>query len=119
LPLILLTLTSVALADAAKMKALIVGTWSLSETGDYNSKYTTFQEDGTMLVGVHNVRMKWEIKNGVLTEFDTPETEGVPRDQWLGKGGGYWYHYTILFLTKHELLLQDTKDKSIYEFMSR
>jgi hypothetical protein len=62
--------------------------------------------------------MKWSIKDGVLDEIDTPETEGVPRDQWLGKSGGYWHNYTILFLTKHELLLRDKKYR-IYTFMYR
>jgi hypothetical protein len=112
--LILMILASAAMAGDRQMRALLVGTWSLGET----EEYTTFQEDGTMLAGVHNVRMKWEVKDGVLTEIDTPEIEGVDPSEWQGKSGGYWYSYAILFLTKHELLLQDTKYKT-YTFMSR
>jgi hypothetical protein len=99
----------------AELKALISdGTW----TYDVGRKELSvgFRPDGVLLEDGQGL-MKWDIKDGVLTEIDTPEIEGVPRDQWQGKGQGYAYHFTIPFLTKHELLLQDTKDKSSYEFM--
>jgi hypothetical protein len=96
----------------AELKALIVGTWN---SKDYDAKPVTYQEDGTI---AGDVRMKWSIKDGVLDEIDTPETEGVPRDQWQGKSGGYWYNYLILFLNKHDLLLWDTKYKT-FTYMYR
>jgi hypothetical protein len=116
--LLLMMIASVASAHPrsdAELKALISdGTWTL----DVGRKELSvgFRADGVLLEDGQGL-MKWDLKDGELTEFDTPETEGVPRDQWLGKSSGYWYRFAILFLTKHELLLQDTKNKSLYEFM--
>src|SRR4029077_4259184 len=118
--LILMVLASVASAHPrsdAELKALIVGTWTCSG-GDYDSRYTTYQEDGVELVGVHNYRMKWEVKDGELVEIESPEAAGIAPSEWEEKSAGYLYVYTILFLTKHELLVQDKKSK-IYTFMSR
>ena len=98
----------------AELKAMLVGTWN---SKDYNAKPVTYQKDGTTRIA-GDVLMKWSVKDGVLDEIDTPETEGVPRDQWLGKSGGYWYNYLILFLNKHEMLLWDTKSKT-FTFMYR
>jgi hypothetical protein len=113
--LLLMMIASAALADDAKLKALIAGTWSLGEMEDYNSRYITYQEDGTELIGVHNFTVKWDVKNGELIESDDPN--GFEARRALKDHPDVIY--TILFLTKHELLLQDTKDKSIYQFMSR
>jgi hypothetical protein len=117
---LLMMVASVASAHPrsdAELKALISdGVWNY-DVGR-KSGYVAFRPDGVLLTDGEGL-MKWDIKDGVLDEIDTPETEGVDRDKWQGKSAGYWYNYTILFLTKHELLLQDTKDKSIYQFMSR
>jgi hypothetical protein len=115
--LILMTLALAAHAHAmsdAEMKALIVGTWSLGEREDYNSRYITYQEDGTELIGVHNFTVKWDVKNGELIENDDPnafEARRVLKDHPE-------VIYTILFLTKHELLVQEEKGKR-YTFMYR
>ena len=117
--LLLMILAGVIFANDAKMKERIVGTWSLGDKEDYNSRYTTFEADGTVLMGVHNYEMKWDIKDGELIE--TPDPDAQDRTIWpslTSQSVKRINVFAILFLTKYELLLQDAKDKS-YIFMSR
>jgi hypothetical protein len=116
---LLMMVASVASAHRsdAELKALLSdGAWTY-DVGR-KSLALAYRPDGVILTDGEGLT-KWSIKDGVLTEIDTAETEGVPSDQWLAKSGGYFYRFAILLLTKHELLLQDTKDKSSYEFMYR
>ena len=121
--LILMTLVVASVAGAhprsdTVLKDLIAaGTWSL-DTCRHGKEYTYYQ-DGTLRIEIEgSAKMKWDIKDGELIEIDTPGTEGIDPTKWEGKGCGYLYVYTILFLTKHELLVQDQKDKT-YRFMYR
>jgi hypothetical protein len=105
----------------AELKALLVGTWTLSGEGgggDKDSKCIC-QEDGTVGPEVPNIRMIWYVKDGELVEIETP----IDRSKFEGKGQGYLYVYTILFLTKHEMLVarlaKDKKTTSYYRFMYR
>ena len=117
--LLLMILAGVIFANDAKMKERIVGTWSLGDKEDYNSRYTTFEADGTMLIGVHDFRMKWDIKDGELIE--TPDPDAQDRTIWpslTSQSVKRINVFTILILTKHKLLFQDKSDKS-HTFMSR
>jgi hypothetical protein len=58
--LILMTLASVAMANDAKMKALLVGTW----TNNYDQITNVFRADGTWLMGDTEPYEKWDIEDG-------------------------------------------------------
>jgi hypothetical protein len=115
--LILMTLASLASArsDTVLKDLITAGVWTYDNGRVANGKSAkefTFHPSGILNIDVEgSAELKWDIKNGVLYEFEAPENEG-------NKSGGYSYDYTILFLTKHELLLQDTKDKT-YTLMYR
>jgi hypothetical protein len=122
--LLLMMIASVASAHPrsdAELKALIVGTWTLSGEGGGGDKGSTYiyQEDGTMGPEVPNIKMTWYVKDGELVEIEVP----IDRSKYLGKGQGYCYNFTILFLTKHEMLVsrleKDKKTVSYYRFMYR
>ncbi len=91
----LMTLASVAMADDAKMKALLVGTWTPGNRITY-----TFTSDGRFLVAdpsqpnwdpLLNL-WGWDIRDGnLIIKRPLPETD---RD------------YTILSLTKHKCVIQ-------------
>jgi hypothetical protein len=110
-------------ADDAGMKKLIVGTWSLGELEDYNSRFTTYQEDGTVLMEVHNFEMKWDVKNGELIETPLPDGASTDRMIWPGKLEATLLQvnvFTILFLTNHEFLVREkSAHTQAYIFMSR
>jgi hypothetical protein len=80
---LLMMVASVASAHPrsdAELKALISdGVWNY-DVGR-KSGYVAFRPDGVLLTDGEGL-MKWDIKDGVLDEIDTPETEGVDRDKW-------------------------------------
>ena len=83
--LILMVLASVAMAQAtmsdAKMKKLLVGTWTV----DCTRATTVFHADGTS-----DDSEKWDIKDGEFMEI---------------VDGDRTYYYKIILLTKHEFLV--------------
>jgi hypothetical protein len=103
--LILMTLASVAMANDAKIKARIVGTWR----DFYTQKTCTFQADG-----------EW------LTEDDTGNKE--PWEKWDVQGGKFIYirpapetalTCSILFITKREFLVRKDSHGEPYMFLTR
>jgi hypothetical protein len=91
--LILLVLASAAMANDAKMKALITGIW---RSGCDSSDITEYKSDGTVsfkLNGKDYVE-KWDVKNGWLQETDS-STDRLA-------------YFKILFLTKREWLMLGT-----------
>jgi hypothetical protein len=106
----------------AQMKALIVGTWSLGEGEDYNSRYITYQDDGTVLMGVHNYEMKWDVKNGELIETPLPDGASTDHVIWPDKLVAALLQVdvsTILFLTNHEFLVREKSAPQAYILMTR
>jgi hypothetical protein len=100
--LILMVLASVAMAGDAKMKALLVGTWTDNCTG----KTFVFQPDRKWLMGIDDTDpFKWDIKGGKLIEI-RPDPESA-------------IDFTILFLTKHELLARENSHGQGYFFFRR
>jgi hypothetical protein len=89
--LILMILASAAMANDAKMKALITGIWR-SECD--SSDITEYKSDGTVTFKLNgtDVVEKWDIKDGALLETDSI-------------GNGRTNYYKILFLTKREWLM--------------
>ena len=103
-PVELVVLASVAMADDAKMKALLVGTW----TEDCARKTYIFQSDGKWLMEDVDSPdpYKWDIEGGELLEI-RPEPAAARS-------------FTILFLTKHEFLaLANRGDGRNYIFFKR
>lgn len=107
--LILLTLASVAVAQAkmsdAEMKALIVGTW----TYECTDATSTYNPDGTIVYHIDgkDVVEKWWVKDGVFLETDASIKGGIT-------------YYKILFLTEHEwLMLGMTPHAKGYSFLRR
>jgi hypothetical protein len=99
--LILMVLASAAMANDAKMKALLTGTWQTYCTLDK----VIFQADGKWLTGGCDDPnpSKWTIKNGELLEI-----------------GGHEHSFTILLLTKHAFLAQlNARDGLVYFFLTR
>jgi hypothetical protein len=84
---ILMALASVAMADDAKMKKLLTGTW----TADCGGKTYIFQSDGKWLMNADDPKpYYWDIQDGQLLEIRPAPAAARS--------------YTILFLTKHEFL---------------
>jgi hypothetical protein len=112
---LLMMVASVASARSdTVLKDLITGTWNYDNCK--SGKEFISLPNGTLQIQVEGyAEMKWNIENGELVKIELPS--GDP-DKWEGKSAGYLYVYTILFLTKHELLVQDKKYK-IYTFMYR
>ena len=99
--LILMVMASTAVANDAKMKALLTGTWTDYCTIDK----VIYRADGKLLSrGDDPDPSKWDIKDGVLLESDA-----------------YHEHsYTILLLTKHEFVAQlNARNGLIYLFLTR
>jgi hypothetical protein len=98
--LILMTLASVAMADDAKMKKLIVGTWT-----DVCDRATViFQSDGKW-IGVGDDTEKWDVQGGKFIEIrPAPETALA---------------YSIHFLTKREFLAREDSHGQGYMVLMR
>jgi hypothetical protein len=111
--LLLMMIASVASAHPrsdAELKALISdGAWNYDDCR--HGKEFTYVPGGLLRIEIEgSAEMRWDIKNGELIETDLPgaDPNTAPAQDVL----------TILFLTKHELLVQNKRDKS-YLFMSR
>lgn len=105
-----MTLASLASARSdTVLKDLIVGEWYWDNCR--HGKEFTYHPNGILNIDLEGSSvMRWDIKNGVLITTYLP---GADKDKSPAETVSI-----ILFLTNHELLLQDTKDKS-YIFMSR
>ena len=66
--LILLAMTSIAQANDAKLKKLIVGTWR----NDCGTSTTVYKADGTVVYHLDDRDLveKWDVKDGYLVETD-------------------------------------------------
>jgi hypothetical protein len=103
--LALMVLASVAMANDAKMKALLVGTWAIDDERTY-----TFTSDGRWFVAKPpdqpgDLAYHWDVKDGELIQIrDAPESARP---------------YPILFLTEHECLLHWTHHGGGYSLWTR
>jgi hypothetical protein len=88
--LMLMVMAGVAMADDAKMKALITGIWR-SECD--SSDITEYKSDGTVTFKFNgtDVVEKWDVKDGDLLQTDS----SIQR----------LTYFKILFLTKREWLM--------------
>jgi hypothetical protein len=93
--LILMVMASVAMAGDAKIKAMIVGTW----TDDCTRKTYVLKSDGT-----------WTGNGDDLGKWDVQKSEFINAKGWP---------FTILFLTKHECLMQSDGHGDGYVFWMR
>jgi hypothetical protein len=94
----------------------------LGEGEDYNSRYITYQDDGTVLMGVHNYEMKWDVKNGELIETPLPDGASTDHVIWPDKLVASLLQVnvsTILFLTDHEFLVRKKSAPQAYILMTR
>jgi hypothetical protein len=110
--LFLLMVASVASARSdSVLKDLIVGEpWNYDDCR--HGKEFTYHPNGILEIEIEGYgEMKWDIKNGELIETNLP---GADPDKAPAETVS-----NILFLTKHELLVQDKKDKTSYHFMYR
>jgi Family of unknown function (DUF5640) len=102
--LILMVLASAAMADDAKMKALLVGTWK--DACDGKTTYV-FHSDGKWLMSADDTdpEYRWDIKGDQFIEMRPPN----------------WEHsFTILLLTRHQFLAQaNSHDGEAYIFFKR
>jgi hypothetical protein len=79
----------------AELKALLVGEWKSYN----NDALTVYKEDGTIVIykdgtQIDSSGVKWDVKDGNLVEVNKDTT----------------ITYAILFLSKHECLIQECKD---------